>query len=167
MYYQSQPHIPFHVHEPKIYNEYHLIKQWSAVKPGSQFTSQTGETITIINCGKLNRYDGPDFLNATIVIDGKLQFGSVECHVYASDWYKHGHDQNNRYDDVVLHVVNNYSSGKRTPNIPIVCLSPNSATNHNCTIPFQLNNNGLLNVLQYYAEQRWKFKTEQLSLQVC
>lgn len=161
MFNRPNPHPGYHVYEPKIYNEYDLIKQWAAVERGSQFSSQTEETVAVINCGKLNRYDGPDFLNATIIVDGRLKIGSIECHVDASDWYKHKHDKNSRYNNVILHVVNNYSNNRKNPNIPTIRIFQNSTINRKCLSQHQIKSDVLLDVLQHYAEQRWKLKTKQ------
>jgi hypothetical protein len=38
-------------------------------------------------------------------IDGRLVRGSVEVHLRAADWYRHGHEANPTYDEVVLHAV--------------------------------------------------------------
>lgn len=64
-----------------------------------------GEKVAIISPGKYNNGKGPDFSEARIRIDGQEWVGSVEIHVRAGDWYRHGHDRDNAYDNVILHVV--------------------------------------------------------------
>lgn len=61
--------------------------------------------ITILHPGNANHDAGPDFLNARLKIDDTLWAGNVEIHVNASDWYKHRHDVDKAYDNVILHVV--------------------------------------------------------------
>lgn len=61
--------------------------------------------IEIIDPGLRNLNEGPDFFNAKVKIDGTLWAGNVEMHVNASDWYKHNHQNNPAYDNVILHVV--------------------------------------------------------------
>lgn len=49
---------------------------------------------------------GPDYQDAILVWDGHTEVdGDVEFHVRASDWYRHGHHLDSRYNGVVLHVV--------------------------------------------------------------
>jgi len=48
---------------------------------------------------------GPDFLYAKLNIDGQLWVGNVEIHIKSSDWYAHRHEEDIKYDNVILHVV--------------------------------------------------------------
>ncbi len=65
----------------------------------------SGEPITILHAGMLNTNAGPDFSEAVIRI-GEIQWaGQIEMHVTASDWYRHQHDQDSAYENVILHVV--------------------------------------------------------------
>ncbi len=70
------------------------------------FTS-TGENIEVINVGEHNTDAGPDFFNAKIKIGSTLWAGNVEIHINASDWYKHGHQNDKAYNNIILHVVYN------------------------------------------------------------
>ena len=64
-----------------------------------------GKHVYVKNTGKHNDLEGPDFLNATIEIEGLVWFGHVEIHVKSSDWYLHNHQNDSNYHCVVLHVV--------------------------------------------------------------
>jgi hypothetical protein len=65
----------------------------------------TGESMTIDYPGELNTYQGPDFVNARIRINGQCWIGSVELHLYSSGWVKHNHTEDGNYQNVMLHVV--------------------------------------------------------------
>jgi len=71
----------------------------------SSLQTTTGEDLQIISQGKLNRDQGPDFLNAQIRIGGTLFAGSVELHLKTSQWMDHGHDDDPNYRNVILHSV--------------------------------------------------------------
>lgn len=73
------------------------------IKPG--MTTVDGRRLTVVSQGRLNTDAGPDFFNATVVIDGQTWVGNVEIHVKASDWYRHHHDTDPVYESVILHVV--------------------------------------------------------------
>lgn len=64
-----------------------------------------GEDIQVIKSGQRNEHSGPDFFNAKIKIDNILWGGNVEIHVRSSDWFKHYHQGDKSYDNVILHVV--------------------------------------------------------------
>ncbi len=66
---------------------------------------QSGEPLRIIDSGTYNTGDGPDFLNARIVINNIMLVGDIELHINSEDWYKHGHHQDPSYNGVILHVV--------------------------------------------------------------
>jgi hypothetical protein len=49
---------------------------------------------------------GPDYQDAVVSIGTKrLLTGDVEFHADCTDWYRHGHHLNPRYNRVILHVV--------------------------------------------------------------
>jgi hypothetical protein len=64
-----------------------------------------GEKLTVLRPGHHNTDAGPDFLNARVQI-GEVEWnGAVEIHLRASDWQRHHHQTDPKYDQVVLHVV--------------------------------------------------------------
>lgn len=64
-----------------------------------------GAPLYVISVGNRNYDSGPDFLDARIRIGGTLWVGHVEIHVNASDWFRHGHQNDDAYRNVILHVV--------------------------------------------------------------
>lgn len=71
----------------------------------SELCTTNGETLHIESPGILNTLEGPDFFDARLRINGQLWAGNVEVHVKASDWYAHGHELDENYQSVILHVV--------------------------------------------------------------
>lgn len=85
--------------------------------PLQQLETTDGRTVEVIDPGLHNRKDaGPDFFNAKLKIGNTLWAGNVEIHDRASDWYRHGHDHDSAYDNVVLHVVGNADRDVQTVN---------------------------------------------------
>lgn len=82
----------------------HYIWQYKFFSRFEQYTTQ-GEKIEVIDVGKLNTDSGPDFFNAKLKINGQLWAGNIEIHINSSDWYKHHHDQNPNYDNIIMHIV--------------------------------------------------------------
>ncbi len=64
-----------------------------------------GHKIFIEDFGIQNNDAGPDFLNSIIEMDGIRWAGNVEIHVNTSDWYKHNHHKDDKYRNIILHVV--------------------------------------------------------------
>ncbi len=68
-------------------------------------TTTSGQQVKVIDVGRLNTGGGPDFFNAKVRIGSTLWAGNVEIHVNASDWYRHQHQHDEAYRNVILHVV--------------------------------------------------------------
>ena len=64
-----------------------------------------GHSLELIDTGQLNRDSGPDFFESRIKIDDLLWVGNIEIHLKSSDWYRHNHDKDLAYNNVILHVV--------------------------------------------------------------
>lgn len=64
-----------------------------------------GKEIKVVDAGKWNKLEGPDFKDARIEINGEELYGDVEVHFHAKDWFSHGHELDEKYRNVVLHVV--------------------------------------------------------------
>ena len=73
--------------------------------PLAPMQTTEGLQVEIIDPGLHNHDSGPDFFNAKVKIDGTLWVGNVEIHDRSSDWYLHGHDHDEHYNNVILHVV--------------------------------------------------------------
>ena len=63
------------------------------------------ESVTILQKGFINTDSGPDFSNARIKINEIEWAGHVEIHLKSSDWLRHEHQQDEAYQNVILHVV--------------------------------------------------------------
>jgi len=92
--------------------------------PLQNLTLTDGRSLNISSFGIHNYDSGPDFSNGSIIIDGINWIGNIEIHINASDWYKHNHQIDPAYDNVILHVVYNYdkpvvSNGEEIPTIEL------------------------------------------------
>ncbi len=86
-------------------NEEFLYYLWKFRLFNSDMQTCSGDEIKIINPGVQNFDSGPDFFNAMISIDGTVWAGNIEIHLKASDWFRHGHDNDQSYNNIILHVV--------------------------------------------------------------
>ncbi|WP_432410184.1 DUF2851 family protein [Rasiella sp. SM2506] len=71
----------------------------------SNLHTVTGDEVVVIHPGQHNFNSGPDFFNAQLKIKDQLWAGNVELHIKSSDWYAHGHEINDAYNSIILHVV--------------------------------------------------------------
>ncbi len=89
----------------------------------NNLATTTGEKIEIFRVGQYNTNDGPDFSNARIKIGDTTWAGNVEIHTNSSEWFKHGHQNDDAYDSIVLHVVYEENTTiKRRSGARIPCL---------------------------------------------
>jgi hypothetical protein len=68
-------------------------------------STEDGRGLKIISPGWWNHGEGPDFKGAQIEFNGRLRTGDVEIHISPSGWNQHGHNLDQRYDEVMLNVV--------------------------------------------------------------
>jgi hypothetical protein len=90
-------------------------------RPDVELTSRCGRRVRVIDTGIHNRHDGPDFLGASVAIDGALRRGDIELHTHPEDWLRHGHGGDTRYARVILHVC--LYDGAFPPHIPGIVLA--------------------------------------------
>lgn len=83
----------------------HFIWQFQLFDQQKLATSVTGEPVTVKKTGYHNHDAGPDFMNARIQVGDTLWAGHVEIHQRATDWFRHGHQHDPSYGNVILHVV--------------------------------------------------------------
>ena len=86
-------------------NENFLHFIWKFQKFNSVLETTDGDSVTVFFQGNHNHDDGPDFAEARIKV-GKIEWsGQVEIHLKSSDWDRHNHSVDRKYNTVILHVV--------------------------------------------------------------
>ncbi len=86
-------------------NEDFLLYIWRYQLYDTDLQTTQGEEIVVKNPGIRNRDSGPDFSGGVVRIGDTLWAGNIEIHVRSSDWLAHGHQNNEAYRNVILHVV--------------------------------------------------------------
>mgnify|MGYP000917986724 CR=1 FL=1 len=71
----------------------------------NRFKLVNNQILEIQEFGELNLLQGPDFKGFSARIEGQFFAGLMEMHWLSSDWLKHNHSSDSKYDNVVLHVV--------------------------------------------------------------
>ena len=108
---------------------YHYVWQHQYFDKTDLRTAE-GELIQVLKPGLRNADAGPDFLNARVRL-GEVEWnGAVEIHLRASDWARHQHQTDPKYDQVILHVVGQHDADvARTDGtqIPALALQPRLA----------------------------------------
>ena len=151
------PNISFrnYVSESVIQFESDLVKDWFNLLPGTTIFTTDCNEVTLLNAGERNRHEGPEIENVLLIINDKVIQGQVECHVIASDWFKHGHQNNIAYQKVILHVVRRINDEKKSPSIPTIILKPGIRYNSECSINNSNQSSDSIKTIQYYSHNRW------------
>ena len=100
--------------------------------------------IEIIDVGEQNFDAGPDFFNAKIKIDNTTWAGNIEIHKKSSEWFNHKHHKDKAYNNVILHVVNNFDKEITNQNnitIPTIEIKYNKKYLENFKYLTSVNNN--------------------------
>lgn len=73
--------------------------------PLRELRTTDGREVEVLNPGICNTDAGPDFVGASVKIGGTVWVGNVEIHQKTSDWFRHHHDADVSYENIVLHVA--------------------------------------------------------------
>jgi hypothetical protein len=95
----------------------------------SQLFTTDNLPIQVVKPGVFNKNQGPDFLHATIQVDGITLVGNIEIHTKASHWVQHKHEQDAHYQQLILHIVwendvELHRSSKALETVPTLVLQP-------------------------------------------
>ena len=99
--------------------EAELQRRWAESHWPTPFLSTDGgERVRVIAPGRWNHGPGPDFVGTQILDgEGRARRGNVELHLDPRAWLQHGHDGDDAYDGLLLHVVER-RPGRAPPNDP-------------------------------------------------
>ncbi|MGQ9818387.1 MAG: DUF2851 family protein [Candidatus Kapaibacteriales bacterium] len=91
----------------KSMNEFALQKKVHKLfsEPSNIFWTKSKKRLQILSPGRLNREEGPDYLDIAILLNGMVIIGDAEFHLKSSDWILHNHSNDIRYQRVCLHIV--------------------------------------------------------------
>lgn len=95
--------------------------------PALVLKTDTNNRLQILSPGKINKFAGPDFSGMALLLNGKIIVGNTEFHRKSSDWFKHKHNLNKDYDDIVLHIV--FEKDIDKPEVETLILDENTINN--------------------------------------
>jgi len=73
--------------------------------PSVRWRCTNGNEVQIVASGMINPFEGPDFRDMAVLHCGEVHVGTGEFHRRASEWYRHGHDNDRRYESTMMHLV--------------------------------------------------------------
>ena len=85
--------------------ELFLQALWREQRLTTPLRATDGRCLEVVAPGVWNVGAGPDFRDARLLVDGRERRGAVEVHRTLKDWWRHGHDRDPAYANVILHVV--------------------------------------------------------------
>lgn len=93
--------------------------------PLHELRTTDGRKVEVLNPGIHNRNAGPDFMGAKVKMDDVVWVGNVEIHTKTSDWFRHHHDMDAAYENIILHVAAEvekplfYPDGREIPQLQL------------------------------------------------
>ncbi len=110
-------------------SENDLALVWNAQLWPENFNLQTvdGRPVEVVYRGRWSGGFGPDFKGAMLRIGPELLKGDVELHLRSGDWNLHGHQNDRRYNQVVLQVALEDNASTATEQgqvLPVLALLP-------------------------------------------
>ncbi|MBT4685395.1 MAG: DUF2851 family protein [Candidatus Marinimicrobia bacterium] len=165
IYSYPKPKSSHYIFDHPVIKEKHLIQKWGSLGKGHIIYIRNSKPIMVIDPGKENYYNGPDFLNAQLFMNGEMILGDVEIHVNEASWIYHGHHQDKRYDSVILHVVNQFSLNAIT-SIPTAKLDVNTQYKVRpvCSLDEYNVSQNVFPTLQILGGNRWKQRIDLFKL---
>lgn len=113
---------------PNVY-EAHLYEIWQSQRFTKPLQTLSGLDISILDPGIRDEdVSGPDFKHARVRIGNLTYVGDIEIDSDYSNWKSHGHNIDNKYDKLVLHVTlfnkfnHQYVYTKEGRKVPTLCL---------------------------------------------
>ncbi len=104
-----------------------------------KLTTMDGRPVRVLFPGWWNLEAGPDFRNATVQIgDDPELSGDVEIHLRADDWFRHGHNEDPNYNNVVLHVVLWEAGSDALPHTQAGDITPQVVLQHHLDTPLEV-----------------------------
>lgn len=96
------------------------VRNYLSSKPLTNFITKSGKSIQIISPGIINVSEGPDYLDFSFMINGKIIVGDAEFHRKSSEWNQHNHSEDKNYNNVILHIVFEDNSNEVEPDILVL-----------------------------------------------
>ncbi|NQV42081.1 MAG: DUF2851 family protein [Candidatus Marinimicrobia bacterium] len=135
-----------------------LVKWWlSQAEHTETLKTIDGERLIVLDSGRRNDGPGPDIFRSRILLDDFEMSGDVDMHIVAGDWYVHGHQNDERYGDVILHVIVDGDTG---PDIPTLKVDRHFLGAGRCHSNRQISHDELM------AHAFHRFKRKQKHLQI-
>lgn len=106
------------IHERSLQQAVHAL-----ISDSSQIHQTiSGKNIQIVSRGEINLFGGPDFSNIAILGESGLVIGDAEFHKHSGDWNQHGHSRDEKYNNVILHIVIDHNLRKLPADIDILII---------------------------------------------
>ncbi|MBT3496827.1 MAG: DUF2851 family protein [Candidatus Marinimicrobia bacterium] len=155
----------FCVHDSPLIYEKQIVKLWTKLPKGQIFYDRNKHPIMVIDPGKENHHDGPDFLNAIVFVNGHIQRGDIEIHLHEKSWWYHGHHQNPKYQSVILHVVHQFAPSPVTF-IPTILFEKGDTKGEgsSCLLAGKLIRDDIRSQLLFLSQKRWLKKVERYQM---